>query len=112
MTRARCDVDGCHELASVHIIRTTQRVCAKCARQIAGVTPVLEPARFPRAAIMLEAVAVAEVLRNAATELDELAGAAPAYEVGTLRRKVRAIVLGAVAFAEVSTEGDECAPQT
>jgi hypothetical protein len=41
---------------------------------------------------MLDAIAVAGVFRNAAIELEELAGSAPAYELGTLRRKMRAVV--------------------
>lgn len=60
----------------------------------------LETARFPRVACMLQMTAVAEVLRQAATELDDLAGTAFAYDVGTLRRRARAIVLGALAFAD------------
>ncbi len=62
-------------------------------------TPI-EVARFPRAALMLEAAAITGVLRGAADELDELAGEAHKYEIGTLRRKVRAIVVAALAFAE------------
>jgi len=54
-------------------------------------------ARFPRAAATLEVVRVAEALRAAAAQLDDLAGAAHAYEPGTLLRKVRTIVITAAA---------------
>lgn len=60
--------------------------------------------RFPRAAAVLHMVAVAAVLRQAANDLDDLAGAAHAYEIGTLVRKARGIVLAACAFADGSTE--------
>ena len=60
--------------------------------------------RFPRAAAVLRMVAVAAVLRQAANELDDLAGAAHAYEVGTLVLKARGIALAACAFADGSTE--------
>jgi len=66
-------------------------------------TPI-EAARFPRAALMLEANAIAGVLRGAAAELDALAGTAHAYELGTLRRRVRAVVVAALAFAEGTAE--------
>ena len=62
--------------------------------------------KFPRAEAMLEATRIADALRAGANELDELAGAAPAYEIGTLRRKVRGIVLATVAAA-VEAEGAE-----
>lgn len=113
MSRAKCDTPDCGNFATVHLMHSLKRVCGFCAQEIQNeVREVITRARFPRAAITLEAIAVAEVLRNAATELDELAGSAPAYEVGTLRGKVRAIVLGALAFADDTTEGDECVPQT
>jgi hypothetical protein len=109
MNARRCEIDGCDNRAVPHIQHGGQYICASCATDLAECerepAPVVE-ARFPRAAVMLEAVAIAEVLRNAAAELDELAGAAPAYEIGTLRRKVRAVVLGALAFAEGSAELD------
>jgi hypothetical protein len=57
----------------------------------------MNAAAFPRAAAMLEATRIADSLRRAAAELDELAGAAHAYEPGTLRRKVRAVVIAAAA---------------
>ena len=49
--------------------------------------------RFPRAEAVLEAAAAAVMLRRAADELDQLAGAAHQIEPGTLRRRVRAIGL-------------------
>jgi hypothetical protein len=67
------------------------------------VNPLTE-SRFPRAAAMLEATRVADALRAGAEELDAIAGAAHAYERGTLRRKVRAIVLATVEAA-VEAEG-------
>ena len=60
--------------------------------------------RFPRASLMIEASGIADVFRQAATDLDELAGAAHAYDPGTLRRKIRAITLAAVSSA-VDCEG-------
>ncbi|MEO7035600.1 MAG: hypothetical protein ABI548_16870 [Polyangiaceae bacterium] len=62
--------------------------------------------RFPRADAVLESTRIAEALRNGANELDALAGCAHAYEIGTLRRKVRGIVLATVAAA-VDAEGCE-----
>ena len=73
--------------------------------QVREVIPELADARFPRAAAMLDLAATAAVLRAAADELDELAGAAHSYEPGTLRRMARGIVLGALAFGE-GTAGD------
>ncbi|MEI9936690.1 MAG: hypothetical protein WDO69_05650 [Pseudomonadota bacterium] len=55
--------------------------------------------KFPRADAVLESTRIAEALRAGADELDALAGAAHAYEIGTLRRKVRGIVLATVAAA-------------
>jgi hypothetical protein len=49
--------------------------------------------RFPRAEAVIEAATAADMLRRAADELDELAGAAHQLEPGTLRRRVRAIGL-------------------
>jgi hypothetical protein len=60
--------------------------------------------RFPRTSLMLEAQGIADAFRQAATDLEELAGTAHAYEPGTLRRKIRAITLAAVASA-VDCEG-------
>lgn len=105
-TRAECDVPDCRNPASVHLFNSLKRVCAPCAREISqAASEQINATRFPRAATMLQATAIAQVLRRAADDLDELAGSAPAYELGTLRRKVRAIVLGAVMYAEGSTEG-------
>lgn len=56
---------------------------------------------------MLEITAIAGVLRQAATDLEELAGAAHTYELSTLRRKMRGIVAGALALAEGFTPGAE-----
>jgi len=53
-------------------------------------------------------VAIAAAMRAASTELDDLAGALPAWDLGAARRKVRAIVLGIVGFADGFTlEGSE-----
>jgi hypothetical protein len=68
-------------------------------------TPI-EAARFPRAAIILQMTAVCAVLRAAADALEALAAESHAYELGSLRRKARGVILGALAFAEGST-GDE-----
>jgi hypothetical protein len=57
-----------------------------------------------RAAAMFEAGGVADALRADAEERDAIAGAAHGYEPGTLRRKVRAIVLATVEAA-VEAEG-------
>jgi hypothetical protein len=57
-------------------------------------------ARYPRCALVLQMTAVAEALRQAATELDDLAAALPAYELGTARRKALGIVAAALAFAQ------------
>lgn len=65
-----------------------------------------ERARFPRAATVLDAAAIAETLRKAATELDELAGCAHAYDPATFRRKVRAITVHTL-YRVVELEGDE-----
>lgn len=99
MNRAKCDTPDCCNVASVRLFNSLHRVCSECAREISSSAAHLVTAsRFPRAAIMLEATAVADVLRKAADDLDEIAGSAPAYEVGTLRRKIRAIVVGASGF--------------
>lgn len=60
--------------------------------------------RFPRTSLMLEAQSIADVFRRAAVDLEEIAGTAHAYDPGTLRRKIRAITLAAVASA-VDCEG-------
>lgn len=60
--------------------------------------------RFPRTSLMLEAQNIADVFRRAAIDLEEIAGTAHAYDPGTLRRKIRAITLAAVASA-VDCEG-------
>lgn len=60
--------------------------------------------RFPRASLTLEAQNIANVFRQAAVDLEEVAGASHAYDPGTLRRKIRAITLAAVASA-VDCEG-------
>ena len=86
----RCEIAGCHNRATVHVLHPMRRVCSVCAAEL----------RFPRVACMLEATRVADALRSAATELEELAGSAPAYELSTLRRKVRAVIVGVAAFAE------------
>ncbi len=65
----------------------------------------LERARFPRAAVAVDASETAAKLRRAANELDGLAGAADAYEPGTLRRMVRAVVLG-VLYEAIGLESE------
>jgi hypothetical protein len=104
VSAAKCDVPDCRNPVSVHLLHSLKRVCADCAHEISkAASEQIMAARFPRAATMLQATEVAQVLRRAADDLDEIAGSAPAYELGTLRRKVRAIVLGVVAVAESST---------
>ena len=96
--RARCELDErCTNPASVHLLNPSLRVCAKCAEDLQRAAT---EAKFPRAGAMLQMVAAAEVLKQAARDLEELAGAAPAYEVSTLRRKARGIIMGALAFSE------------
>ena len=62
--------------------------------------------RFPRAAVVLEAQRVADTMREAAEALETLASEAHAYEPGTLRREVRAIVLATVAAAVEAEAGE------
>ena len=93
MSGVRCESDGCHNTAAVHVLHPRARVCENCADE-------MTERRFPRAKLTLDAITVAGVFRNAAIELEELAGAAPAYEIGTLRRKMRAVIVGALMFAE------------
>ena len=66
----------------------------------------LTESRFPRTAAALEATRIATALRAGARELDALAAAAHAYEPGTLRRKLRAVVLATVEAA-IEAEGLE-----
>lgn len=47
--------------------------------------------RYPRTQAVLECLRTAELLRQAAAELDQLATEAPALEIGALSRRVRAI---------------------
>ncbi len=61
--------------------------------------------KYPKAAAIIEAQRVAEAMRSGADALDELADAASEYEVGTLRRELRGIVL-AVVHAAVDAEGE------
>jgi hypothetical protein len=58
--------------------------------------------RFPRAGLVLNMVALAEAFRAAAIELEELSGSSHAYEIGTLRRKVRAVLVQLHAELEAS----------
>ena len=58
---------------------------------------VAREGRFPRTLLMLETASVADGLRRAADELDDLAEQAFLYELGTLRRKLRGIVIAAAA---------------
>jgi hypothetical protein len=84
--------------------------CLATAAKPSRICPVHSPGgvvlRFPRAASMLEAMAVAQVFSGAAIELEELAGSAHVYNASTLRRKVRGIVAAAVQLA-VEAEGAE-----
>lgn len=48
--------------------------------------------RFPRAAVVLELLAIAELMRTAASELDRLATDAGRYEPNSLRRAAHARV--------------------
>lgn len=65
-----------------------------------------EKARFPRATATLDAQRIADTLRKAATELEELAGASHAYDPATFRRKVRAVTLDTM-YRVVELEGEE-----
>lgn len=49
-------------------------------------------ARFPRAAVVLELLAIAELMRTAASNLDRLANDAGRYEPNSLRRAAHAQV--------------------
>ncbi len=48
--------------------------------------------RFPRAAVVLELLAIAELMRSAASDLDRLANDAARYEPNSLRRAAHAQV--------------------
>ena len=90
----KCEIEGCAGKASVFISNPhPMRVCTLCHTDILA-------SKFPRASVMLQSAAVAGVLRQAAIDLEALASEAPFVEVGTLRRRARGIVLGAMAFAE------------
>ena len=67
-----------------------------------SIRPAVEaPApRFPRAAALLETLAIGELLYQAATDLELLAAAEPGYSAETLRRKSHAVVRAL--FAELS----------
>lgn len=65
-----------------------------------------QAARFPRAAAMLDAQGIADTMRKAATEIEELTGCAHAYDAATFRRKVRAITLHTL-YRVVELEGEE-----
>lgn len=60
--------------------------------------------RFPRAELVLEAIAGAAALRRAADELDQLATEAATYEPATIRRRLRAVGLE---LAFVQPEGEQ-----
>lgn len=102
MTRARCELDErCRNPASVHLMNPTLRVCTKCAEELRRAAT---EAKFPRAAAMLRATAISACLRQAADELDAIAGNASSYEeVSTLRRRIREVVIGVAAFADGTT---------
>jgi hypothetical protein len=68
--------------------------------------PLRLVSRFPRADAVLESTRIAEAMRAGADELDAIAGCAHAYEPGTLRRKLRGVVLATV-HAAVELEGCE-----
>lgn len=59
---------------------------------------------FPKAETVTEIAAMAEQFRAALFRLDMLATCAPALEIGTLRREVRAV---RVETANALTEGDD-----
>jgi hypothetical protein len=100
MITAKCEIIGCDGKASVHAINPVRRVCSACADD-------LNAAKFPRAQAMLEIAAVVGVLRQAADDLETLAGEAPFLEIGTLRRKARSMLAGSLALADGFTiEGD------
>ena len=101
MTRARCELDErCTNSASVHLLSPHLRVCQRCAEELRRAAT---EAKFPRADAMLRATAISACLRQADDELDAIAGNALSYEVSTLRRRIREVVIGVAAFADGTT---------
>ncbi|MEI9940041.1 MAG: hypothetical protein WDO69_22705 [Pseudomonadota bacterium] len=89
----RCEIEGCHEPAAVHVLHPRRRICSACAADLTA-------SKYPRCTLVLQMSATAEALRQAATELDDLAGTAPLYELGTLRRKAQGVIAATLAFAQ------------
>lgn len=73
-------------------VEEPEQLCAECAGKRELVVLALAAPRFPRAAVALEAMGLAELCRGAASELDALAGDAGLHEPGTLRRRAHAVV--------------------
>lgn len=67
-----------------------------------GIARVLATGRFPRAAVVVEILAIAELCRATVSALEALALNAPLYEPSTLRREAYGLVRSLV--AEVSGE--------
>jgi hypothetical protein len=61
-------------------------------------------ARFPRVEAVIEAERVADALRAGAARLDAIGREAPNFELGTLRRLIRAAVLETIHEA-IEAEG-------
>ncbi|HEX3852233.1 MAG TPA: hypothetical protein VHW01_14785 [Polyangiaceae bacterium] len=66
----------------------------------------LEAARFPRAAVVLEATRIAEALRAGADQLETLAAEAHRFELGTLLRLFRASLVETVTAAVEAEAGE------
>ena len=67
---------------------------------MSGVARMLATSRFPRAALAVEILAIAELCRGAVSALEALAENAGNYEPSTLRREAHGLVRAL--FAEVS----------
>jgi hypothetical protein len=72
----------------------------KAGALVTGIARLVVTARFPRAAVYCEILALADLCRKAAKELDTLADRASNYETCSLRRLAHGIVREL--FAEVS----------
>ena len=71
-------------------------ICADCDAKRALVVDALT-ARFPGARAASEAIALAELLRVTAAELDAVADKSDLYDAATLRRRVHGLVRAVVA---------------
>lgn len=76
-------------------------------RETLALSPEAIASRFPKADAVLDAARIADALRSFSRAIDELAGAAYQYDVGTLRRKLRAVrVHAAEALLEIDGQVD------